>query len=128
MTRRGRGSTWTGERTTTFPLPFRRWAALGQVFRQRGSLAAVIRVFKFGLPDPVSLAFRRACCPLAENKKVCADHRSAARQVHHSGVMIDRINRNRNCHIIPWRTPSSISTAQQGHRHQREISIDTPGY
>ena len=39
------------------------------VFRQRGSLAAVIRVIKFGLPDPVELGIPESVLSLAENKK-----------------------------------------------------------
>ena len=39
------------------------------VFRQRGSLAAVIRVIRFGLPDPVALGIPESVLSLADNKK-----------------------------------------------------------
>ena len=39
------------------------------VFRQRGSLAAVIRVIRFGLPDPVKLGIPESVLSLADNKK-----------------------------------------------------------
>ena len=39
------------------------------VFRQRGSLAAVIRVIHFGLPDPVKLGIPESVLSLTENKK-----------------------------------------------------------
>ena len=38
------------------------------VFRQRGSLAAVIRVIRFGLPDPVQLGIPETVLALAEEK------------------------------------------------------------
>ena len=39
------------------------------VFRQRGSLAAVIRVIHFGLPDPAKLGIPETVLSLVENKK-----------------------------------------------------------
>ena len=39
------------------------------VFRQRGSLAAVVRVIHFGLPDPVKLGIPESVLSLADNKK-----------------------------------------------------------
>ena len=37
------------------------------VFRQRGSLSAVIRVIKFGIPDPVELGITEQVLSLADN-------------------------------------------------------------
>ena len=39
------------------------------VFRQRGSTAAVIRVIRFGLPDPAALGIPRACCRWRTTRK-----------------------------------------------------------
>ena len=39
------------------------------VFRQRGSLAAVIRVIRFGLPDPEKMGIPESVLSLAANKK-----------------------------------------------------------
>lgn len=39
------------------------------VFRQRGSLAAVLRVIKFGLPDPAQLHIPESVLSLADTKK-----------------------------------------------------------
>ena len=39
------------------------------VFRQRGTVAAVIRVIRFGLPDPASLGIPEGVLSIADNKK-----------------------------------------------------------
>ena len=101
------------------------------VFRQRGSLAAVIRVIKFGLPDPAKLGIPESVLSLAENKKglVLITGSAGTGKSTTLACMIDRINRSRDCHIITMEDPIEYI-----HRHekaivtQREISIDTPGY
>lgn len=111
------------------------------VFRQRGSLAAVIRVIRFELPDPVKLGIPEEVLALADNKEAGNDRvTSRGGLVLVTGAagtgksttlacMVDRINRTRDCHIITMEDP-----IEYVHRHkeaivsQREISIDTPGY
>ena len=101
------------------------------VFRQRGSLAAVIRVIRFGLPDPVKLGIPESVLSLADNKKglVLITGSAGTGKSTTLACMIDRINRSRDCHIITMEDPIEYI-----HRHdraivtQREISIDTPGY
>ncbi len=101
------------------------------VFRQRGSLAAVIRVIHFGLPDPEKLGIPEAVLSLAEQKKglVLITGAAGTGKSTTLACMIDRINRSRDCHIITMEDPIEYI-----HRHekaivtQREISIDTPGY
>ncbi len=101
------------------------------VFRQRGSLAAVIRVIHFGLPDPVALGIPESVLSLADNKKglVLITGSAGTGKSTTLACMIDRINRQRDCHIITMEDPIEYI-----HRHdkaivtQREISIDTPGY
>ena len=101
------------------------------VFRQRGSLAAVIRVIRFGLPDPVKLGIPESVLSLADNKKglVLITGSAGTGKSTTLACMIDRINRARDCHIITMEDPIEYI-----HRHnkaivtQREISIDTPGY
>ena len=101
------------------------------VFRQRGSLAAVIRVIRFGLPDPVKLGIPESVLALADNKKglVLITGSAGTGKSTTLACMIDRINRSRDCHIITMEDPIEYI-----HRHdraivtQREISIDTPGY
>ncbi len=101
------------------------------VFRQRGSLAAVIRVIKFGLPDPVKLGIPESVLSLADNKKglVLITGSAGTGKSTTLACMIDRINKTRDGHIITMEDPIEYI-----HRHdksivtQREISIDTPGY
>lgn len=101
------------------------------VFRQRGSLAAVIRVIQFGLPDPVELGIPESVLSLADNKKglVLITGAAGTGKSTTLACMIDRINRTRDAHIITMEDPIEYI-----HRHnksivtQREISIDTPGY
>ena len=101
------------------------------VFRQRGSLAAVVRVIHFGLPDPVKLGIPESVLSLADNKKglVLITGSAGTGKSTTLACMIDRINRSRDCHIITMEDPIEYI-----HRHdkaivtQREISIDTPGY
>ena len=101
------------------------------VFRQRGSLAAVIRVIHFGLPDPAKLGIPESVLSLADNKKglVLITGSAGTGKSTTLACMIDRINKKRDCHIITMEDPIEYI-----HRHekaivtQREISIDTPGY
>ena len=101
------------------------------VFRQRGSLAAVVRVIRFGLPDPAKLGIPESVLSLTENKKglVLITGSAGTGKSTTLACMIDRINRSRGCHIITMEDPIEYI-----HHHdkaivtQREISIDTPGY
>ena len=101
------------------------------IFRQRGSLAAVLRVIRFGLPDPEKLGIPESVLSLADNKKglVLITGSAGTGKSTTLACMIDRINRTRDCHIITMEDPIEYI-----HRHdkaivtQREISIDTPGY
>ena len=101
------------------------------VFRQRGSLAVVIRVIHFGLPDPAQLGIPEEVLSLAENKKglVLITGAAGTGKSTTLACLIDRINKTRDCHIITMEDPIEYI-----HRHeraivtQREISIDTPGY
>ena len=101
------------------------------VFRQRGSVAAVIRVIRFGLPDPAKLGIPESVLSLADVKKGLVLITGAAGMGKSTTLacMIDRINRTRDAHIITMEDPIEYI-----HRHdraivtQREISIDTPGY
>lgn len=108
------------------------------VFRQRGSLAAIIRVIRFELPDPEKLGIPEDVLALADNKDdrikrngglVLVTGAAGSGKSTTLACMIDRINSTRDCHIITMEDPIEYI-----HRHknaivtQREISIDTPGY
>jgi len=101
------------------------------VFRQRGSAAAVIRVIHFGLPDPAQLGIPESVLSLADVKKglVLITGAAGTGKSTTLACILDRINRNRDGHIITMEDPIEYI-----HRHnrcivtQREISIDTPSY
>ena len=108
------------------------------VFRQRGSLAAVIRVIRFELPDAAKLGISEEVLSLADDKGdrnnkngglVLVTGAAGTGKSTTLACMIDRVNSSRDCHIITMEEP-----IENIHRHkkaivtQREISIDTPGY
>ena len=100
-------------------------------FRQRGSWAVVIRVIKFGLPDPAELSIPESVLSLADKKKglVLVTGTAGTGKSTTLACMIDRINKTRDCHVITLEDP-----IEYVHRHeksivsQREIYIDTPSY
>ena len=101
------------------------------IFRQRGSLAAVIRVIRFGLPDPAALSIPESVLSLADTKKglVLITGSAGSGKSTTPACLIDRINHTREAHIITMEDP--IEYIHQHKRSivtQREISIDTPGY
>ena len=101
------------------------------VFRQRGSLAAVIRVIKFGVPDPAELGIPESVLSLADNKTglVLVTGAAGSGKSTTLACMIDRINRTREAHIITMEDPLEyLHSHNKSIVSQREIFIDTPGY
>ncbi|MDR3305212.1 MAG: PilT/PilU family type 4a pilus ATPase [Clostridiales Family XIII bacterium] len=100
-------------------------------FKQRGTLAAVIRVVAFDLPDPASLDIPQIALGLAQRKKglVLVTGPTGSGKSTTLACMIDVINKTRNAHIITLEDPIEFL-----HRHsqsivsQREISLDTKSY
>lgn len=101
------------------------------VYRQRGSLAAVLRVVRFTLPDARELHIDPQILSLAEMKKglVLITGAAGSGKSTTLACMIDQINRQRSGHIITIEDPIEYL-----HRHcrsivsQREIGQDTPDY
>ena len=101
------------------------------VFRQRGSLAAVIRVIKFGVPDPALLGIPENVLSLADNNTglVLVTGAAGSGKSTTLACMIDRINRTREAHIITMEDPLEyLHSHKKSIVSQREIFIDTPGY
>lgn len=101
------------------------------VFKQRGSSAAVIRLIQFGLPDPHELGIPEEVLSLSENQKglVLVTGAVGTGKSTTLACMIQRINRSRDCHIITMEDPIEyIYRHERAIVTQREISIDTPGY
>ena len=101
------------------------------IFRQRGSLAAVIRVIRFGIPDPEALGIPESVLSLADNRTglVLVTGAAGSGKSTTLACMIDRINRTREAHIITMEDPIEyLHSHNRSIVSQREIFIDTPGY
>jgi twitching motility protein PilT len=101
------------------------------IYKQRGSLAAVIRVIPFGIPDPGALG-------IPENVITAADVKSGLVLVTgHAGsgksttlaCIIDHINKSRKGHIITLEDPIEYLHRNNGCIvSQREVLLDTDNY
>lgn len=106
-------------------------------YRQRGSLAAVIRVVPFGIPDWRERRIDERVMNLAklESGMVLVTGRAGDGKSTTQACIIDRINRSRQAHIITLEDPIEYlhqSTApgreQKSIVSQREVGIDTEDY
>ena len=101
------------------------------VFRQRGSLSAVIRVIKFGIPDYRELGIPESVLSLADNMTglVLVAGAAGSGKSTTLACMIDRINNQRESHIITMEDPLEyLHSHNKSIVSQREVFIDTPGY
>jgi twitching motility protein PilT len=100
-------------------------------FLQRGSLAAVLKVVLFKLPDPDSLMIPQQIIDLHDKTKgfILVTGPTGSGKSTTLACLIDKINRNREAHIITLEDPLEFL-----HKHeksivsQREIYMDTPSY
>ena len=101
------------------------------VYQQRGTLAAVIRIVRFELPDPAQLGIPGGVLSLADRTRglVLVTGPAGSGKSTTLACIIDRINTARSAHIITLEDPLEYL-----HRHrksivsQREISTDTESY
>ena len=101
------------------------------VFRQRGSLAAIIRVITFDLPDFHTLSIPQNVIDISRMTKglVLVTGPAGSGKSTTLACIIDEINRSRNAHVITLEDPIEYL-----HRHnqsvvtQREIMTDTDSY
>lgn len=101
------------------------------VFRQRGSLSAVIRVIPFGLPDPKDFNIPEAVLRTAGLQKglVLVTGPAGSGKSTTLACIIDRINRERSGHIITMEDPIEyVYKPDQSIISQREIGQDTESY
>lgn len=100
-------------------------------YRQRGSMATVIRVVSFDIPDWQQIGIPAEVMDLAEltSGMVLVTGTAGSGKTTTQACIIDRINRTRDSHIVTLEDPIEFL-----HRHkksivsQREISIDTEDY
>lgn len=100
-------------------------------YRQRGSMAAVIRIVSFDIPDWQELGIPAGVMDLADTQDgmVLVTGTAGSGKSTTQACIIDRINRTRDCHIVTLEDPIEFL-----HRHQksivsqREIAIDTTDY
>lgn len=101
------------------------------LFRQRGSVAAAIRVIRFGLPTAEEMQIPPEVMRVAELRKglVLVTGQAGSGKSTTLACIIDRINHSRSGHILTLEDP-----VEYIHRHdrcivsQREIHSDCPDY
>lgn len=101
------------------------------VYMQRGAWGAVLRVVSFELPDIETMGIPESVLNLSNTKKglVLVTGSAGSGKSTTISYIIDKINSNRNCHILTLEDPIEFL-----HKHkssivsQREISIDSPNY
>ena len=100
-------------------------------YRQRGSLAAVVRVVAFEIPDWRSLHIPEQVMDLADvaHGMVLVTGTAGSGKSTTQACIIDRINRTRSCHIITLEDPIEfLHRDRKSIVSQREIAIDTADY
>ena len=101
------------------------------VFQQRGSLAAVIRVVKFGIPDWKELGVTEEVMKLATLTRGLALVTGPAGSGKSTTLacVVDAINQSRAAHIITIEDPIEyLHRNRMSIVSQRELSIDTENY
>ncbi len=101
------------------------------VYKQRGSLSAVIRVITFVLPQPDSLNIPECVMELSERPKglILVTGPSGSGKSTTLACMIDRINTRCSEHIITLEDPIEyLHPHKKSIVSQREISLDTLDY
>ena len=100
-------------------------------YRQRGSMAAVVRVVSFDIPRWEELRIPEAVMKLADvtHGMVLVTGTAGSGKSTTQACIIDRINKTRDGHIITLEDPIEyLHRNQKSIVSQREISIDTENY
>lgn len=101
------------------------------VYRQRGSWAAVIRVVRFSVPDYKELEIPEQVMVLAERTSgmVLVTGTAGCGKSTTLACLVDRINQNRACHIVTLEDPIEyLHRNQKSIISQREVAVDTNDY
>ena len=100
-------------------------------YRQRGSLAAVIRVVSFDIPNWQALHIPEHIMELSNTPHglILFTGSAGSGKSTTQACLIDRINRTRPCHIITLEDPIEfLHRNQMSIVSQREIAVDTQDY
>lgn len=100
-------------------------------YRQRGSMAAVIRVVAFDIPDWRTLHIPEAVMNLADmdHGMVLVTGTAGSGKSTTQACIIDRINSTRDCHIITLEDPIEfLHRNKKSIVSQREVAVDTADY
>lgn len=98
---------------------------------QRGSLAAVVRVVEFGIPNWRELGIPEQVVNLSETKDgmILVTGTAGSGKSTTQACIIDQINDTKGCHIITMENPIEyLHRNKQSIVSQREIAIDTQDY
>lgn len=101
------------------------------VFQQRGSLAAVIRVVQFGIPDWRKLGLTEEIMKIAQQTRgmVLVTGPAGSGKSTTLTCIVDAINRSRNAHIITIEDPIEfVHHNERSVVSQRELTMDTANY
>ncbi|MBR6815943.1 MAG: PilT/PilU family type 4a pilus ATPase [Clostridia bacterium] len=100
-------------------------------YHQRGSMAAVIRVVSFHIPDWQEFNIAPQVMDLADMNSgmILMTGTAGSGKSTTQACIIDRINRTRNCHIVTLEDPIEfLHSNQKSIVSQREIAVDTEDY
>ena len=100
-------------------------------YRQRGSMAAVVRVVSFDIPDWQQIHIPEAVMKLSETSHglILFTGTAGSGKSTTQACIIDRINRTRDCHIVTLEDPIEyLHRNQKSIVSQREIAVDTGDY
>ena len=100
-------------------------------YRQRGSMAAVLRAVPFGLPDYKALGIPQAVMDLCDKMRgmVLVTGPAGSGKSTTLACMVDRINRGRCCHIVTLEDPIEyLHPHGQSIVSQREIGLDAADF
>lgn len=100
-------------------------------YRQRGSMAAVVRIVSFKIPDWREIHIPQRVMDLAkiQHGLILMTGTAGSGKSTTQACIIDQINRSRDCHIITLEDPIEfLHKNQMGIVSQREIAVDTEDY